>query len=50
MKKFGGRAHDDLTRDPHHHLARRDFLQQAAAIGAGPTTKRPEAVTEDKIN
>ena len=35
MKKFGGRAHDDLTRDPHHHLARRDFLQQAATIGAG---------------
>jgi CubicO group peptidase (beta-lactamase class C family) len=33
--KFGGRAHDDLTGDPHHHLARRDFLQQAAAIGAG---------------
>jgi TAT (twin-arginine translocation) pathway signal sequence len=33
MKKSGGSAHDDLTRDP--HLARRDFLQHAAAIGAG---------------
>ena len=37
MKKFGGSAQDDLTRDTHHpcDLARRDFLQQAAAIGAG---------------
>src|SRR6478735_8940005 len=37
MKKFGGSAHDDVTTDTHHpcDFARRDFLQQAAAIGAG---------------
>ena len=37
MKKFGGSAHDNLA--PHTNcwrdLARRDFLQQAATIGAG---------------
>jgi len=37
MKEFGGSAHDDLTKNGHQpfDLARRDFLQQAAAIGAG---------------
>lgn len=37
MKKFGGSAHDNLTRETHHpcYLARRDFLQQAATMGAG---------------
>ena len=37
MKKFGGSAHDDLTSETHQpcDLARRDFLQQAATIGAG---------------
>jgi methyl acetate hydrolase len=37
MKEFGGSALDDLTtnEDRPCDLARRDFLQQAAAIGAG---------------
>jgi methyl acetate hydrolase len=37
MKKFEGSAHDDLTtnEDLPGDPARRDFLQQAAAIGAG---------------
>ena len=37
MKKFGGSVHDDLTTDKDLpcDLARRDFLQQAAAVGAG---------------
>ena len=37
MKKFEGSAHDDLTTDKDRPCdpARRDFLQQAAAIGAG---------------
>ena len=36
MKKFGGSAHDLTTdKDRPYDLARRDFLQQAAAVGAG---------------
>jgi CubicO group peptidase (beta-lactamase class C family) len=37
MKKFGGSAHDDLTTDEDRPCdpARRDFLRQAAAVGAG---------------
>ena len=37
MKKFEGSAHDELTTDQDRpgKLARRDFLRQAAAIGAG---------------
>ena len=37
MKKFGGSDHDDLTTDMDRacDLARREFLQRAAAIGAG---------------
>ena len=37
MKKFEGSAHDELTTDQDRRgkLARRDFLRQAAAIGAG---------------
>ena len=40
MKKFGGSVHDDLTTDKDLpcDLARRDFLQQAAAVGAGACT------------
>ena len=39
MKKFGGSAHDLTTdKDRPCDLARRDFLQQAAAVGAGAAT------------